>query len=298
MDKNYICRLEHFLRGKLSKIDLTLTRLPIGCAAWVFRADPGPFFVKACPIQYAEGARDAIACLNEFRDMPFVSRSIVDGPLFFEETVVMVQSWQEGQNILVPLLSNAQIESLVSAYKSLQTRLCSGKFKLAKTRDPEVFYEQIVGAINRNGIFGRILSYIKDIPYEARVYGDKVVIHGDFQYRNFGFTGDKLSAFFDLETLRLGSPVEDLLYLITDCYRKKGLSPSKRRRVEEILKLVIRLYGYPREEWMRALNILRLRVVAKRVSKHGWNPIVMIDAYQRDKPFRRLANIINAEVIV
>lgn len=292
MDKNYKNRLEQFLRETLSKPDLTLTKLVVNCASWVYRADPGPLFVKVRSKYWMEGAKKTIKDLAAFGDYRFTAHNIIDKPLIFEDTIAVVQSWQEGATVLVPSMSDAQVRSLVAGYKTLLPLLASGKFELAETRDPEKFYSQIEAAIKRNGIFGRILGYIKDIPYEERTYGNKIVIHGDMQYRNFGFTGDELTAFFDLESQRLGSPVEDLLYLITDSYRKKRLTSSKRCRVEEILKLVIRLYGYPREEWIRTLNIQRLRVIAKRVHKYGWNPIVMIDAYQRDKPLRHLADVL------
>lgn len=295
-DEKFDFRLQAFLREKLSNRDLRISRIPIKCASLPYRADPGPYFIKVRARQSASSMQGFIDFLKNFDlpDMPFVAKSLIENPLIFEDTSIVIQSWQDGAFVDVPDLLDSQVISLVSAYKSLQHYFMQLK-TLDSVTDTDKLYSDIDSAISRNGFFGKLIGYFRQIPLELRSYVKVVPVHGDFHIGNVGFAknGGDLSAFYDLESVRPGSPVEDLLYLVTDRYKSKSMGRNRRRKLEHILCLMISRFGYPKEEWLRALNILRMKVVAKRVCKYKWNPIVIFDSYQRDRPLRHLISVIS-----
>ena len=247
--------------------------LSVGCAAEVYRASLAngqSVFVKVVPDAGAWKLCQTIAFAAS-HPHPAVPQVLTTSPARWSAgKLAIVTEWRDGRHVLAEDLSDAEAHSLVAAYKAVFAQPLPSPAP-GSAASP---YAAIVEEASL--YLADCTSW--DLP---RIH----LIHGDLQYRNIAFhpSSPSVAAFFDFDGVRPGHAAEDLVFAITDRWRK-SISPSARERLWRVLGIFMASMPFPRETWIKAVNSQRLRVVAKRLAKHPFSPIARLDAIRRDRP--------------
>lgn len=118
-------------------------------------------------------------------------------------------------------------------------------------------------------------------------------IHGDFHYMNYFMRDGRISACYDLETLRLGIPTEDMLRIFvheierTRCWNFHRISTIYRKLTE-----MVRISPYPKKAWLAAVRLYRDRKIRRRIEKAKFPLFVKIDNWLRSPYYRRLLHAV------
>jgi len=296
LDKEELSALRGLLRDRLGAGDLTLGNIAVGCSHDVYCAQTPQgekMFVKVVGGELRGEIERTLDFLSRSGGSALLPGAIIDKPLEWRGRIVSCLSWQKGDVVFPERMSDAQADSLVSAYKEA-AGLFAKSAHIAPPRDLPALFGSISDYAARFPFVKPLLKPLLSIPEPERTYGAAglVAIHGDFQYRNYAFTGDRVSALYDFDTIMYGCPAEDLLYAIAGRYARSEASANDRARLAALLIRMIGKCGWPLEEWRRALAVCRIRVAAKRISKRPRNPLLAIDIARRDAPYRVLADAI------
>ena len=285
------------LKDRTGRRELGLVRLKVACRWPVYRGEtPGdaPVFVK---VARPEEARNTLALLSSAGPCELLPRPVVAEPIAFGEYSVLCLEWKESSTLFAEEMSEVQLKSFVAGCAELSRSLASVAVPLvAKAEDdPLRQYALLSDYAKRHPIGGRLLRGILEIPAAERTYGARtlVPIHGDFQPKNYGFAGDRMTAVYDFEEVRPGLACEDAAYAFTE--RCRHLCGKRHRRLVLNFLEMMRRSPWPAEEWRIAVNHCRLRIAARRLDKHPDGFFVALDIRRRDRPLRRLYDIICAE---
>lgn len=285
--------LQRFLSEKLGRA-VTLEHCSHVATKGVFKMAEagGAVFVKVKSRDYNRRTANFLSVA----DLPFLPkvRFLFD----YGERSVLGLDWQQGQMVRPEAMNAAQCTDLTRAYNRLLVELKKAKDTCLPPMDVAAHDRTIAAFVASHPWTRPFLKGLLALPEDERRYdpATATVIVSDFHCGNYAFTGNAVSAIFDFDRLRLGSPVEDLAYAIIRRYRKRrGLSRAERRNVRERFLQLVAESPWPKKEWRRAINICRLDAAAKwfrgRVCPIGL--LAAFNAGRRDRPLAELVELIS-----
>lgn len=287
-------RLSACLADRLRLVALHLHPIPVACARPVFKATSfgvAPMFVK---VTEREAAERTLGLLASADGCPFLPRPVIPEVLAFEGQAVLCLEWKDAQPVDAESLTDGQLASFLDACIRLSTALANyqGDFAPLGEDDPDEQFKRLADYAARHPLVGWLLKPLLTIPPMERSYGRRplVVIHGDLQPKNFGFSGETLAAIYDTDDLTCGLACEDAAYAFTERARRSALPASARQRLVERFRRFAELSPWPRADWLVAVNHARLRIAARRLASHPDALFVAFDIRRRDKPLRALAD--------
>lgn len=245
-----------------------------------------PLFVKCAPLgDCARSWRFLVAAR-----LPFLPR-----PVRFckwNGQGVLCLGWLDGRIVKPEDMTPGQTRSLMEAHERVLAEMrrvgvcdCGALPRIAER------FGVLADFARRHVLARLLLRGLVTIPERLRTYDESrvVPIVNDFHCDNYAFDGDRVSAIYDFDWMRMGSPAEDLTYAVVRRLKKAGLAAEKKRRVRECYGRMVAMSKCPREECVRAINMFRIEFAAKRAASHLGNPLVAIDIFRRDRELRRLS---------
>lgn len=268
-----------------------LSPINVSCANPVFRAELSDGRTAFLKIGDRETIGRAVGRLSELAECPLVPRILVRPSADFAEGLALCLEWKDCRKIEVVDLTDAEADALVDGAVGL-SRALQGVTDVAYggEDDPDRQYGLICDFARRHPLAAQFLRGLLTVPLAARSYGTRrlEVIHGDFHALNFGFSGGRLSAVFDLDSLARGLPCEDLAYALCEDMRRGGQGARRRARLLDLFARFRARAPWPTADWLIAVNHARLRIAARRLEKHPHNPLVALDVLRRDRLLRPL----------
>ena len=229
-------------------------------------ADGRSYFVKFSPSRLAESAMRRVASVVT----PLVPRLAFGGASGeLGASRFFATEWcPRGASVDPAEMSAAQCGAFVSAYAGLSRAMQSAVADLPRRDDLKAF----------------------DFGMEP------VAIHGDLHFRNFFFDGDEVSAFFDLETMRVGYPTEDLLRVFVHALeRTRFWRRGRIAAVERAFGEVVRRSGYPAKAWIAAVDLHMRRKGERRLRRSAFPAAKRFEAWLRAGLYRRLKDVASRE---
>ena len=279
---------------------LSLFRIQVACRWPVYCGKiPGrpPIFVK---IGRQDEVRKTLALLMSVGACELLPRPVLSEPLDFGEFSILCLEWKQSSVLFAEEMSDEQLKSFCKGCVLLSKSLSQVKVSLSvkESDDPERQYAYLADYAARHRLAGRLLRGLTGLPLAVRAYGDRplVPVHGDLQPKNYGFVGSQMAAVYDLDEVRLGLACEDAAYAFTERCRRLG--GNRHRRLVSLFLALMRMSPWPADEWLVAVNHSRLRIAARRLAKHPDGRIVAIDIWRRDRPLRKLYDIICEEICI
>ena len=266
-----------------------LTPLGVKCTYPVFKGEAegaSPIFVKVGTQEEWTRTRDLLKAIGDCR---FFSRLIAEYPIGYKGNAVFVMEWKESRIVFPEDMNPRQIESFVAGCVRLGKALAGAGRRDADGTvtgtSPEGLYSDILQYVARHSFAGRLLKGLVEIPENERTYGNRlrVVCHGDFHAKNFGFVGDEFAAVYDFDKLAEGLKCSDLVNALMERFSCLGLSRTARRRLLSVTRSVLACVPWPRDELTVAANVVRLQFAARRIRKHSTSAWVALDVWRRDR---------------
>ena len=230
--------------------------------------------------------------LKEIGGCGLFSRFLTDAPIEFNGSSVFVMEWRESRIVFPEDMSDRQAENFIAGCVKLAAALRRAGEALGATCPPDLEPERLYGVVAEHArlhpLAGRLLKGLVDLPAEERTYAGRPlsINHGDFHAKNFGFDGDALAAVYDFDKLTPGLACGDLANALVERFSCLGLSRAARRRLREVTRRIVTRAPWPREDFVRACNIIRLQFAARRIRKHSRSAWVALDVWRRDRRIR------------
>ena len=269
-----------------------LTALAVKCTYPVFRGEAdgvAPIFVKVGT--WEEWSRTA-KLLKAIGDCGLFSRFLTDLPIEYNGSAVFVMEWREAKIVFPEDLTERQIESFIAGCARMFAALQQARGALGLTpptlETPEGLYGDLLQYASRHSLAGRLLKGLVEIPEARRTYGTRprVVCHGDFHAKNFGFVGGEFAAVYDFDKLTEGLGCSDLVNALCERFSCFHLSRAARRRLCDVTRRIVTRVPWPRDELVIACNIVRLQFAVPRIRKHLDSAWVALDVLRRDRAIR------------
>lgn len=280
--------------------DLRLSRVAVACRWPVYRGEAlgkPPIFVK---VARPEEVRNTLALLSSAGPCALLPRPILDEPLDFGEFSVLCLEWMDSSVLFAEKMTKVQLEDFCKGCVSLSKALSQVTLPLSvkQSDDPARQYAFLADYAARYRLAGRLLRKLTGLPAAERTYGSRplVPIHGDLQPKNYGFDGSRMAAVYDFEEVRLGLACEDAAYAFME--RCRHLGGWRHRRLVSLFRKLIEMSPWPVDEWLVAVNHCRLRIASRRLEKHPDGVLVAFDIWRRDRPLRKLYDIIRQKTCV
>ena len=269
-----------------------LTALAVKCTYPVFRGEAdgvAPIFVKVGT--WEEWSRTA-KLLKAIGDCGLFSRFLTDLPIEYNGSAVFVMEWRESKIVFPEDMTERQIESFIAGCARMFAALQQARGALGITpptlETPEELYGDLLQYASRHSLAGRLLKGLVEIPEARRTYGThpRVVCHGDFHAKNFGFVGGEFAAVYDFDKLTEGLGCSDLVNALCERFSCFHLSRAARRRLCDVTRRIVTRVPWPRDELVIACNIVRLQFAVRRIRKHLDSAWVALDVLRRDRAIR------------
>lgn len=269
-----------------------LTALAVKCTYPVFRGEAdgvAPIFVKVGT--WEEWSRTA-KLLKAIGDCGLFSRFLTDLPIEYNGSAVFVMEWRESKIVFPEDMTERQIESFIAGCARMFAALQHARGALGITpptlETPEGLYGDLLQYASRHSLAGRLLKGLVEIPEARRTYGThpRVVCHGDFHAKNFGFVGGEFAAVYDFDKLTEGLGCSDLVNALCERFSCFHLSRAARRRLCDVTRRIVTRVPWPRDELVIACNIVRLQFAVRRIRKHLDSAWVALDVLRRDRAIR------------
>ena len=269
-----------------------LTALAVKCTYPVFRGEAdgvAPIFVKVGT--WEEWSRTA-KLLKAIGDCGLFSRFLTDLPIEYNGSAVFVMEWRESKIVFPEDMTERQIESFIAGCARMFAALQQARGALGITpptlETPEGLYGDLLQYASRHSLAGRLLKGLVEIPEARRTYGTRprVVCHGDFHAKNFGFVGGEFAAVYDFDKLTEGLGCSDLVNALCERFSCFHLSRAARRRLYDVTRRIVTRVPWPRDELVIACNIVRLQFAVRRIRKHLDSAWVALDVLRRDRAIR------------
>ena len=269
-----------------------LTALAVKCTYPVFRGEAdgvAPIFVKVGT--WEEWSRTA-KLLKAIGDCGLFSRFLTDLPIEYNGSAVFVMEWRESKIVFPGDMTERQIESFIAGCARMFAALQQARGALGITpptlETPEGLYGDLLQYASRHSLAGRLLKGLVEIPEARRTYGThpRVVCHGDFHAKNFGFVGGEFAAVYDFDKLTEGLGCSDLVNALCERFSCFHLSRAARRRLCDVTRRIVTRVPSPRDELVIACNIVRLQFAVRRIRKHLDSAWVALDVLRRDRAIR------------
>ena len=269
-----------------------LTALAVKCTYPVFRGEAdgvAPIFVKVGT--WEEWSRTA-KLLKAIGDCGLFSRFLTDLPIEYNGSAVFVMEWRESKIVFPEDMTERQIESFIAGCARMFAALQQARGALGITpptlETPEGLYGDLLQYASRHSLAGRLLKGLVEIPEARRTYGTRprVVCHGDFHAKNFGFVGGEFAAVYDFDKLTEGLGCSDLVNALCERFSCFHLSRAARRRLCDVTRRIVTRVPWPRDELVIACSIVRLQFAVRRIRKHLDSAWVALDVLRRDRAIR------------
>ena len=269
-----------------------LTALAVKCTYPVFRGEAdgvAPIFVKVGT--WEEWSRTA-KLLKAIGDCGLFSRFLTDLPIEYNGSAVFVMEWRESKIVFPEDMTERQIESFIAGCARMFAALQQARGALGITpptlKTPKELYGDLLQYASRHSLAGRLLKGLVEIPEARRTYGThpRVVCHGDFHAKNFGFVGGEFAAVYDFDKLTEGLGCSDLVNALCERFSCFHLSRAARRRLCDATRRIVTRVPWPRDELVIACNIVRLQCAVRRIRKHLDSAWVALDVLRRDRAIR------------
>lgn len=269
-----------------------LTALAVKCTYPVFRGEAdgvAPIFVKVGT--WEEWSRTA-KLLKAIGDCGLFSRFLTDLPIEYSGSAVFVMEWRESKIVFPEDMTERQIESFIAGCARMFAALQQARGALGITpptlETPEGLYGDLLQYASRHSLAGRLLKGLVEIPEARRTYGTRprVVCHGDFHAKNFGFVGGEFAAVYDFDKLTEGLGCSDLVNALCERFSCFHLSRAARRRLCDVTRRIVTRVPWPRDELVIACSIVRLQFAVRRIRKHLDSAWVALDVLRRDRAIR------------
>ena len=269
-----------------------LTALAVKCTYPVFRGvtdGAAPIFVKVGT--WEEWSRTT-KLLKAIGDCGLFSRFLTDLPIEYNGSAVFVMEWRESKIVFPEDMTERQIESFIAGCARMFAALQQARGALGITpptlETPEGLYGDLLQYASRHSLAGRLLKGLVEIPEARRTYGTRprVVCHGDFHAKNFGFVGGEFAAVYDFDKLTEGLGCSDLVNALCERFSCFHLSRAARRRLCDVTRRIVTRVPWPRDELVIACNIVRLQFAVRRIRKHLDSAWVALDVLRRDRAIR------------
>ena len=269
-----------------------LTALAVKCTYPVFRGEAdgvAPIFVKVGT--WEEWSRTA-KLLKAIGDCGLFSRFLTDLPIEYNGSAVFVMEWRESKIVFPEDMTERQIESFIAGCARMFAALQQARGALGMTpptlETPEGLYGDLLQYASRHSLAGRLLKGLVEIPEARRTYGThpRVVCHGDFHAKNFGFVGGEFAAVYDFDKLTEGLGCSDLVNALCERFSCFHLSRAARRRLCDVTRRIVTRVPWPRDELVIACSIVRLQFAVRRIRKHLDSAWVALDVLRRDRAIR------------
>lgn len=269
-----------------------LTALAVKCTYPVFRGEAdgvAPIFVKVGT--WEEWSRTA-KLLKAIGDCGLFSRFLTDLPIEYNGSAVFVMEWRESKIVFPEDMTERQIESFIAGCARMFAALQQARGALGITpptlETPEELYGDLLQYASRHSLAGRLLKGLVEIPEARRTYGThpRVVCHGDFHAKNFGFVGGEFAAVYDFDKLTEGLGCSDLVNALCERFSCFHLSRAARRRLCDVTRRIVTRVPWPRDELVIACSIVRLQFAVRRIRKHLDSAWVALDVLRRDRAIR------------
>ena len=268
--------------------------IDVKCAWPVFRVsgtDGKPMFVK---LASSDAAAKTLSFLKSVAGCPLFPVPIAIEPVGFGGFSVLCLEWKDTVQVNAEDMSDAQLDSFLDGCGRMSEALrrYEGAVEVSGEDDPDLQYGRVANYASRHPLLGRLLVPLLSVPAVERSYAgrDLVTIHGDFQPRNYGFTGGRFAAVFDFDALTKGLACEDAAYAFTERARRSELSVRARRRLTTLFLECARKSEWAREDWLVAVNHARLRIAARRLDRHPDASFIAWDIARRDRLLAVLAD--------
>lgn len=269
-----------------------LAALAVKCTYPVFRGEAdgvAPIFVKVGT--WEEWSRTA-KLLKAIGDCGLFSRFLTDLPIEYNGSAVFVMEWRESKIVFPEDMTERQIESFIAGCARMFAALQQARGALGITpptlETPEGLYGDLLQYASRHSLAGRLLKGLVEIPEARRTYGThpRVVCHGDFHAKNFGFVGGEFAAVYDFDKLTEGLGCSDLVNALCERFSCFHLSRAARRRLCDVTRRIVTRVPWPRDELVIACSIVRLQFAVRRIRKHLDSAWVALDVLRRDRAIR------------
>lgn len=240
-------------------------RVHAGKASHNFRAetaDGARYFVKITKPYRIE---------RIFKRLGAISSPLIPGIAFggavgsFGKDAICAMEWcREGDNIPPHLLTDAQMKAICDGYREISRALFAVDHSLLRKIDG-----------------------LDDVAVKCGV--SPRPIHGDFHYQNYYLRNGAMTACYDLESMRLGLPTEDLLRIFAHAIERTRF--WRFGRLDALyagLSRMVKLSGYPKDLWLAAVELHKSYKSSRRAVKSAFAPFAAIDNWFRAPYYRRL----------
>lgn len=265
-------KVEEALGAALSRLE----PLPGRSHSLNFRAtaeDGRMFAVKLVPLRREVAIRRIVARSRTVADPLAAGPVIPEERIEFDGFRLLCAKWMDGERKSLDMLSDGELESLV-----LSHRRFLGTLRDDGMLEPEFDVGRNLEELLALDLPSGLRRELQEMTATVRDPARTMVIHGDLNPGNLLFRDGRVSAFLDLEEFRRGLPAEDLVrYAISSAEHLKFWQTRRRRRTVERFADMVRLAGFPAEDWTFAVNAFRLRRIRRHIGKDG-----------RVSPFKRI----------
>ncbi|MBQ6138016.1 MAG: phosphotransferase [Kiritimatiellae bacterium] len=220
--------------------------------------DGSEYFVKFAPPKTVEAVerRTASASTPLLPGLAFGGRT---GE--FRGWRICAAEWRVGECVDPADLTPAKARSLLSAHRALLLALQGSAAELPRPGD------------------------LADFDFGVA----PCAIHGDMHCRNVMFRGDEVSAFCDLEMMRIGYPTEDLLRVFIHALERTRFWRSGRiAAICRAFGTLVRESGFPRKAWLAAIALHESRKTRRREAKARFPALKRIERHLRSPYYRML----------
>jgi len=260
-------------------------------------ADGTIFVAKCIPAVNAERFKGLIVHTAQ-SDNTLAATRIFGGKFVgFGRWKVMALKWIPGEERGSDELSDAELNAFLAAYAKFLSCL-SDDGAILPVRGYLALKRTLLERLNGGNAPG-IVRELNDMDDSLLILAPerRRVIHGDLHKGNFRFDGSAVSGFFDLEELRFGTPVEDLVrYVVCSEEHRRWYDLRGRRRLLGAFRRILARTFYSRDEWMFAINGYLLRKLARKVKSNRLSVWRRVNLRVRFGFYRALRRVVEKEV--
>lgn len=231
-----------------------------------------------------EGAR-MYPLLRAGAACPHLVKSAFDAPVPFAGGFVTCLDWSPAETVPPEKWTDGQLESFVAAYASF-SKVLNRTTDVGAPEDDAAFFATISGYARRHPCVAWLLKPILDLPEDERTYrpGESLVVtHGDMHSGNYGFVGDRLAFFYDVDNILRGYATDDLAYTVLDRAQRLSVRGRGFTRCVEVLDRLMAHFGGSPREWRVGINRKRIRQAARKIAKRPDSVIPAIDIARHDR---------------
>lgn len=243
----------------------SFARIHAGESSRNYRAetpDGRKYFVKFAPPGHVKKILERLGAISS----PLIPGLAFNGATgTLGDKAICAIEWSEGGvNIPPHLLTKRQIKSIREGYEEISRGLSSVDPRLLKPR-------------------GRVEEAAKECGLAV------VPIHGDFHYMNYFMRDGAVSSCFDIESMRLGIPTEDLLRIFAHAIERTRLwNVGRLDAIYRNLTEMVRVSSFSKDAWLAAVRLYIDHKTGRRVEKSAFPLLMKIGNWLRSPYYRRM----------